>query len=199
MWILLEFFSTEIQLLLLLLSSSFYLNETRHVNLNKWRHINQTDILPSYILTLLCVFVVIKLFHVRAIIAFYILCEKYRVRNTEFFLNRDRWPKISKFSNLSRFSKELGFEKGLGTSLSHSLNPNASNCIERSQIQNHHSSNSFCHISFGLTIFRVSFCACDKFHIDSVSFLVHILMFECVRFKWRNKPVVFAYLVLNSW
>ena len=53
-------------------------------------------------------------------------------------------------------------------------------------------------ISFGLTIFRVSFCTCDKFFIDSVSFLVHISMFECVCFKWCNKPVVSAYL-LNSW
>ena len=25
------------------------------------------------------------------------------------------------------------------------------------------------------------------------------LMFGCICFKWRNKPVVFAYLVLNSW
>ena len=54
-------------------------------------------------------------------------------------------------------------------------------------------------ISFGLRIFRVSFCTCDKFHIDSVSFLVHVLMFGCIRFRWRNKPVVLAYLVLNSW
>ena len=54
-------------------------------------------------------------------------------------------------------------------------------------------------VSFGLTIFRVSFCTCDKFYIDSVSFLVHILMFGCTCFKWSNKPVVFAYLVLNSW
>ena len=54
-------------------------------------------------------------------------------------------------------------------------------------------------ISFGLTIFRVSFCTRDKFYIDSVSFLVHVLMFGCIYFKWHNKPVVFAYLVLNSW
>ena len=43
-------------------------------------------------------------------------------------------------------------------------------------------------ISFG-----VSFCTCDKFYIDSVSFLVHVLMFGSMCFKWR-KP-----LVLNSW
>ena len=54
-------------------------------------------------------------------------------------------------------------------------------------------------ISYGLTIFRVSFCTYDKSYIDSVSFLVHVLMFGCICFKWRNKPVVFAYLVWNSW
>ena len=54
-------------------------------------------------------------------------------------------------------------------------------------------------LSFGLiTNFRVSFCTCDKFYIDSVSFLVHVLMFRCICFKWRNKSVVSAYFVLNS-
>ena len=54
-------------------------------------------------------------------------------------------------------------------------------------------------VSFGLTIFRVSFCTYEKFYIDSDSFLMHVLMFGCICFKWRDKLVVFAQLVLNSW
>ena len=117
-----------------------------------------------------------------------------QVGNTKFFQDRDGYPKISRFSNLSGFSKELGF----GTSLNNSLKPMSSTVSKgrrsRTIVRTIPSV-----ISFGLTIFRVSFCTCDKFYIDSVSFLVHVLMFECICFKWRNKLVVLAYLVLNSW
>ena len=45
-------------------------------------------------------------------------------------------------------------------------------------------------LSFGLTIFRVSFCTCDKFYIDSVSFLVRVPLFGCIRFKaWQTSSI----------
>ena len=136
--------------------------------------------------------------------------SKYRVGNTKFFRNQDWYLKNSKFSNLSgfskeprfvkesRFPKELGFGKGLGTRINNSLKPTPSTVSKGRRSRTIIRAIPFV-ISFGLTIFRVSFCTRDKFYIDSVSFLVHVLMFECMCFKWRNKPVVFAYLVLNSW
>ena len=111
--------------------------------------------------------------------------------NRKFFRDRDGCPKIS------RFSKELEFGKGLEKNLNNSLKLSTISKGRRSRtiIRTIPSV-----ISFGLAIFRVSFCACDKFYIDSVSFLVHILIFGCICFKQRNKPiVVFAYLALNSW
>ena len=125
-----------------------------------------------------------------------------QVGNTKFFLDRDGYPKISRFSNLSGFSKEsefpkeLEFGKRLGTHNSLKPTPLTISKSRRSRtiIQAIPSV-----IFFDLTIFRVSFCICEKFYINSVSFLVDILMFGCICFKWRNKPVVFAYLVLNSW
>ena len=122
-----------------------------------------------------------------------------RVGNTKFFLDRDGYPKISIFSDLSGFAKELRFGKGLGTSLNNSLKPTPSTVSKDRRSRTNIRAIPFV-ISFDLTIFRVSFCTCDKFYIDSVSFLVHVLMFGCVCSKWRNKPVVvFAYFVLNSW
>ena len=122
---------------------------------------------------------------------------KYRVRNTKFLRDRDGYPKISRFSKESEFPKQLGFGKGLVTGINNSLKPTPSTISKgrrsRIIIRTILFVTSFC-----LTIFRVSFCTCDKFYIDSVSFLVHVLTFECICFKWRNKPVVFAYLVLNS-
>ena len=116
-----------------------------------------------------------------------------RAGNTKFFSGRVP----ENFEILEFIGKELGFGKGLGTSLNNSLKPTPSTISKgrrsRTIVRAIPSV-----ISFGLTIFRVSFCTCDKFYIDSVSFLVHVLMFECICFKWRNKPVVFAYLVLNS-
>ena len=111
-----------------------------------------------------------------------------RVGNMKFFRDRDGYQKIS------RFSKELRFGKILSTSLNNSLKPTSSTVSKGRR-----SRTIIRAIPFGLTIFRVSFCTCDKFYIDSVSFLVHVLMFECICFKWRNKLVVFVYLVLNSW
>ena len=49
-----------------------------------------------------------------------------RVRNTKFFLDRNGYPKISRFSNLSGFPKELGFRKGLRTNLNNLLKPTSS-------------------------------------------------------------------------
>ena len=119
-----------------------------------------------------------------------------RVGNTKFFRDRDEYLKISRFSKKSGFPKEFGFWKRLGTNLNNTLKPSTISKSRRSRtiIRTIPSV-----ISFGLTVFRVSFCTCDKFYIDSVSFLVHILMFGCICYKWSNKPVVFAYLVLNSW
>ena len=54
--------------------------------------------------------------------------------HTKFFQDRDRYPKISRFSNLSGFLKKLGFGKGLETSLNKFVKAHAFNCIERSQI-----------------------------------------------------------------
>ena len=138
--------------------------------------------------------------------------RNYRVgsKTRSFFRIVTGEQKISRLSNLSgfwkepgyskesRFSKELEFGKGLATRINNSLKPTPST------LSRGHRSRTIVRaipsvISFGLTIFRVSFCTCDKFYIDSVSFLVHVLMFGCICFKWRNKPVVFAYLVLNSW
>ena len=126
------------------------------------------------------------------------VCEnpKYRVESGTWKFRESR---IYRGSRKNReFPKELGFGKGFGTSLNNSLKPMASTVSKgrrsRTIIRAIPSV-----ISFGLTIFRVSFCTCDKFYIDSVSFLVHVLMFGCICFKWRDKPVVFAYLVWNSW
>ena len=101
------------------------------------------------------------------IISMYVLevCEnsKYCVKNTKFFRDRDGYQKISRFSKEPGFSKELGFPKelefgkGLGTSLNNSLKPKLSTISKgrrsRTIIRAIPSV-----ISFGLTIFRVSFC-----------------------------------------
>ena len=121
-----------------------------------------------------------------------------RVRNTKFFRDRKFISNLSGFSNEPGFSKKSGFDKGLGTSLNNSLKPTPST-ISKSRISRTIIRAIPSVIFFGLTIFRVSFSTCDKFYIVSVSFLIRTLMFECTCFKWRNKPVAFANLVLNSW
>ena len=94
------------------------------------------------------------------------MCE-----NTKFLRDRDGYQKIS------RFSKELGLGKGLVTRINNSLKPTPSTISKgrrsRTTVRAIPSV-----ISFGLTIFGVSFCTCDKFYIDSVSFLVH--MYVCL-------------------
>ena len=128
------------------------------------------------------------------------MCEnsKYRVGSgtRKFFRNRDGYLKISKFSNLSGFSKEsglpkeLGFRKGLVTRINNSLKPTPSTiskCRRSRTIR----------IIPSVISFAYHFVHATNF--TSIQFLVHVLMFECICFKWRNKPVVFTYLVLNSW
>ena len=119
------------------------------------------------------------------------------VGSTGFLQDRDGYQKISRFSNLSGFSKEpgfskesgfpkeLGFGKGLVTRINNSLKPTPSTILKVRRSRTIIRAIPTV-ISFGLKIFRVSFCTCDKFYIDSVSFLVHVLMFECIYFKWRT-------------
>ena len=111
--------------------------------------------------------------------------------NMKFLRDLDEYSKISRFSNLSGFPKELGFGNGLVTRTNNSLQP-ISSTISKGRRSRTIIRAIPSVLSFGLTIFRVSY-------IDSITFLVHILMFGCICFEWRNKSVVYAYLVLNSW
>ena len=78
-----------------------------------------------------------------------------RVGNTKFFQVRDENRKIS------RFSKESGFGRGLGTSLNNSLKPTSSTVSKGRR------SRTIVRAipSVDLTIFRISFCTRDKFYI----------------------------------
>ena len=99
-----------------------------------------------------------------------------RVGDTKFLWDRDGYPKISRFSNESGFPKVLGFGEGLVTRINNSSKPTPSTTSKGRR------SGTIIRaipsvVSFGLTIFSISFCTCDKFYIDSVSFLVHVLMY----------------------
>ena len=88
---------------------------------------------------------------------------------------------ISRVSNLSGFPKELGFGKGLGISLNNSLKPTPSTVSkDRRSRTTIRATPSV--ISFGLTIFRLSFCTYDKFYIDSVSLL------STYTYVWMHMP-----------
>ena len=89
-----------------------------------------------------------------------------RVENTKFFLDRDRYWKISRKNRDSRKSWDLGTLRRLQ--------------LYRKVADLEPSFEKFLllHIFFSLTISHVLFCTRDKFHIDSVSFLVHIFMFS---------------------
>ena len=97
----------------------------------------------------------------------------------EIFSGSGRISENLRFSNLSGFSKESGFPKelGFGKELKISLNnwlKSTSSTVSKGRRSKTIIRTIPSVISFGLTIFRVSFCTCDKFYIDSVYFLVHI-------------------------
>ena len=94
-------------------------------------------------------------------------------RNTKFLRDRDEYSKMSRVSNLSGFSKEprvskksgiskeLGFVKG--TSLNNSLKPTPS-IVSKSRRSRTIIRAMPSVISFGLTIFRVSFAIFSSSH-----------------------------------
>ena len=107
------------------------------------------------------------------------VCENSKYRIESGTLNFFWISNLSGFSKESGFPKELGFGKGLVTRINNSLKPTPSTISKGRRSRTIIRAIPFV-ISFGLTIFRASFCTCDKFYIDSVSFLVRVLMFGCI-------------------